>query len=329
MGTSGSWPNFNAWLGTAWGSGAEFWSAGYSWLFASASNLVFGQNPPYFLDDFLAVYPKFFGVPTAFTGGVVTQGSNQITLSSTAGILVGQFLVCGNFPKGTVVTVVSSGGVTVNNNALTANANASLQVYQSPVVPVVVIQLYLNLAYASLVHARWEEQWCVAMGWFIAHYCTLYARSDAVEVLTLVQASIHGEVPGGAKPGTTFTLSGAPPNGALQGLYKNGVFQTPGVDYNLVGNVVTMGAAVTAFDALYATWPVNTTTTTPAQYSPAQIAAQGIANGIETSKAVGDVSASYAVLESLAQFGQWNLTLYGQQLATMAKVVGSGPMVVW
>jgi hypothetical protein len=101
------------------------------------------------------------------------------------------------------------------------------------------------------------------------------------------------------------------------------------VDYTLTGNTITTTVPVTVNDALYATWPINTTTTTPAQYTPAQIAAQGIANGIETSKAVGDVSASYAVLESLAEFGQWNLTLYGQQLATAARVIGAGPMVVW
>ena len=57
--SSGSWPNFNAWLQTAWGAGAEYWSSGYAGLFSAATNLVFGQNPPYTLDDFLSVYPVF------------------------------------------------------------------------------------------------------------------------------------------------------------------------------------------------------------------------------------------------------------------------------
>ena len=326
---SGLVPCFNAWLGTAWGAGGEFWSSGCAGFFGSASNLVFGQNPPYFLDDFLSVCPKFFGASTVLTGASTTLGSNQITVLSATGLLVGQFLICSDFPPGTVITAISGPTVTVTNNALATDAVATLQVYEAPVVPVTVIQLYINLATASLVQARWQEQWYLAMGWFIAHYCTLYAKSDAVEVLTTAQSSIHGETPSGTIPGSTFTLTSIPTNGVLQALYKNGAFQTPGTDYALMGLTITMTTALITGDALYATWPVNSVTSTPAAYTAAQIAAQGIANGIETSKSVGDVSASYSALTSLESFGQWNLTLYGQQLSTMAKVVGSGPMVIY
>lgn len=326
---SGLVPNFNAWLQTAWGAGAEFWSAGPQGFFGNATNLVFGQNPPYYLDTFLAYYPKFFGAPTVYSGVVTLQGSNQATFGSAASLLFGQFCVCGDFPPNTVITKINGNVVTFNNNALTTDSTATVQVYQAPVVPITVIQLYLNLANASLVQCRWQEEWLVAMGWFTAHYLTLYARSDAQEVLTIVQSAIHGETPTGTIPGTAFALSVAPVNGVLQGLYKNGVFQTPGVDYTLLGTAITMTSSVDAGDALYATWPINTTTTAPVVYTAAQVAAQGIANGIEVSKSVGDVSASYSVLNSLEQFGQWNLTLYGQQLATMAKVIGSGPMVIW
>ena len=322
-------PNFNAWLGTAWGSGADYYNASIAGWVCGATNLVFGQNPPYYLDDFLAMYPKFFGAATVLAGCVTIAGSQQVTVPSTAGLLVGQFLVCGDLPKGTVITAVGSGTITVSNAAATSDAAATLQVYQAPVVPVAVILMYLNLASASLVQARWEEQWTVAMAWFIAHYCTLYARSDAQEILTAVQTTLHGEVPAGNQPGTTFTLSAAPPNGTLQGLYKNGQFLTPGIDYTLAGTAITTTVVVTAADSLYAQWPVNTSTSTPVTYTAAQVAAQGIANGIEVSKSVGDVSASYAALESLSSFGQWNLTIYGQQLATMAKIVGMGPMVIW
>jgi len=326
---SGLIPNFNAWLQTAWGAGAEFWSAGPAGFFGSATNLVFGTNPPYYLDNFLAFYPKFFGAATSFIGVTTVAGSNQATFLSVTGLQLGQFVISSDFPPGTVIIGISSLNVTFNNNALTNDNNAVFQAYLAPVVPVAVITLYLNLANASLVQCRWQEEWTVAMGWFIAHYLTLYARSDAAEVLTIATSAIHGEIPAGTKPGTTFTLSAAPTNGTLQGYYKNGVFQTPGVDYTLAGNVITTAVTVLTTDNLYATWPINSTTTSAVTYSAAQVAAQGIANGIMTSKSVGDVSASYNVLESLKEFGQWNLTLYGQQLATMAKVIGSGPMVIW
>ena len=68
---------------------------------------------------------------------------------------------------------------------------------------------------------------------------------------------------------------------------------------------------------------------TSGQPNGAQIAAQGLAGGIQASKSVGDVSVSYQVLTSLEEWGSWQLTSYGQQLATAAKVMGAGPMVVY
>lgn len=330
MGTWSSWPNFNAWLQTAWGAGQEFWSSGPGMAISGATNLVFGKNPPYWLDSFLAIYPKFFGLPTVVSNCSTTAGSNSVAVPSTYGFLQGQFLQSSAFPPGTVVTGLGSGTITVNNNALvTASGTVALVVYQQPPVPVAVIQLYTNLAWASLQQARWQEQWFVAMGWFVAHYVTLYAQTDASEVISQLLTIIHGEIPAGAVPGTVYTLSSVPPGGVLQTLTVNGLMQTPGVDYALDGLTVTFEAATPAGAIIYATWPAQSQVFTPTAATGAMIAAQGLAGGIQTSKSVGDVSVSYQVLESLAAWGQWNLTRYGQQLATMAKVVGSGPMVIY
>ena len=323
---SGSWPNFNAWLQTAWGAGGEFWAS--CGQFYGATNLVFGQNPPYFLDDFLAIYPKFFGSATAISGAATTNGSNVVTVPSVNGLNYGQFLQGTNLPKGTVITGIGDQQITVSTNATATGTNITLMAYEASTIPTTVIQMYLNLAYASLVEARWKEQWYVAMGWFIAHYCTLYAKSDASDVMSVLQTIIHGEVPSGTMPGTVFTLSQEPPGEALQSLTLNGLFQSPGIDYTLDGNTITMTESVTS-GSLYATWPVQEQILTSQPMNGAQIAAAGLAGGIQTSKAVGDVSVSYQVLVSLEDWGTWNLTSYGQLLATMAKVVGSGPMVIW
>ena len=114
-----------------------------------------------------------------------------------------------------------------------------------PPVPNVVLQAYITLASASLVQARWLEQWPIAMALFVAHFATLYAKSD--------------------------------------------------------GN------------------PLSTV---------GQIAAQGISTGIQVGKSVGDVSVNYQPVTGLEDWGSWNLTSYGQQLATMAKIVGAGPMLL-
>lgn len=53
--------------------------------------------------------------------------------------------------------------------------------------------------------------------------------------------------------------------------------------------------------------------------------------GVLTSKSVGDVSASYSTeyLQSLNSWGTWNLTIYGQQFASLAKLVSKAGMYVW
>lgn len=329
MGMSGSWPNYSGWLDNTWGSGAAYGRiCGYPW---NASNLTFGQNPPYFLDNFLAVYPKYFGAGTSLAGFSAAQGTNVLSVSSTAGmgLAAGQFVVIPSFPPGTIITAVSGNSVTVNNNAVAAVSGVSIVVYQAPPIPLAVIQMYLNFAVASLVFQRWQDGWAFAIALFIAHYCTLYARTDAQQVFQTLQTIIHGEPPVGTIPGSTFTLSSAPPNGVLQGFFVNGDFQIPGVDYELDGLTISTTNPVPADAEIYATWPLQQASSTTAVFSAAQIAAQGIAIGIETSKSVGDVSASFQPLEFDENWGAWQLTPYGQQLVTMAAVVGSGPALIW
>ena len=106
------------------------------------------------------------------------------------------------------------------------------------------------------------------------------------------------------------------------------MFQIPGVAYTLVGNTITFANAVPINAVLYAMWPIQVETFSQVPVTGASIAAQGLAGGIQASKSVGDVSVSYAQLTSLENWGQWNLTKYGQQLATMARVIGSGPMLI-
>ena len=295
--------NFNGWLNVAWGSGAAFDVACAN--FYGATNLVFGQNPPYYLDDFKSIYPKFFGLPTALSNCSIVEGTNIVTVPSTNGLDYGQFVQAwGVLPKGTVITGIGVGTVTLNNNAGATNANFSMSVYQTSPIPTGVIQLYLNLAYSSLVQARWQEQWFVAMGWFIAHYITLYARSDASEVFETLQTAIHGETPSGIFPGTEYTLSAAPPGEVLQALTKNGLFLTPGTDYTLDGENITLVAPTVLGDTLYATWSVQVQAFTASAPNGAQIAAQGLAGGIQTSKSVGDVSVGYQPLTALEDWGQ-------------------------
>lgn len=328
MGTNGSWPNFDGWLQNTWGSGQEFGYAGPG-IGAGASNLVFGTNPPYYLDDFLNVYPQFFGAPTQVLGGSTTVGSNQIALPSVTGLLQGQFLQAAGLPPNTVITAVNATGITVSNTATVTATGVVLTVYESPTLPVFVIKMYLNLAWSSLMQARWCEQWYIAMGLFICHYCTMWADSSPASLITALRDTLHGETPDGSGTvgAVTLTLSSAPPTGFIS-LFRNGLIQRPeGDDYSLNGAAITLGMPVQQDDIFWVQWTIQISVSTGA--SASQVAAAGLASGILTSKSVGDVSAGYTTLSSLEAWGAWNLTKAGQLLATMAQVIGSGPMVIW
>jgi hypothetical protein len=59
------------------------------------------------------------------------------------------------------------------------------------------------------------------------------------------------------------------------------------------------------------------------------LAAAGLAGGIIVSHSAGDVSESFEYPPGLENAGAWGLTSFGQQLFTMAKVVGMGMVYAW
>lgn len=245
-----STPNWTQFLDDAFTDGG-FESTGlYACIIETASGVVTGTNPPYTIQDFLALYPKFGGpTVTPSPSGTATQGSPTITgvPSGSGAVATGNPITdsAGLFPDGTVVVSVGSGTITLSNNA-TGSGTTILTVWSAPLIPFVVLLAYISFASASLVQARWQEMWPVAMGLFIAHYATLWMRSDGTGASTAAQA-----------------------------------------------------------------------------------AQQGLALGLQTSKSVGDVSVGYQFLTGLDSWGAFNLTLYGQQLITLAQNVGAGGMLIY
>ncbi len=67
-------------------------------------------------------------------------------------------------------------------------------------------------------------------------------------------------------------------------------------------------------------------------YAPTAVAVfeAGKAQGVITSESAGDVSySSDANIASVPGWAAWNLTVYGQQLATIGKLMGKGGMFVY
>lgn len=119
--------------------------------------------------------------------------------------------------------------------------------FGNAIVPQTVIQQFITMANASVQQARWRAAWQTAMGFFVAHFCTLYLQTAA------------------------------DPN----------------------------SGAAAVFEA-------------------------GRAQGVITGESVGDLSYSADVnAGSVDGWAAWNLTAYGQQLATLARMYGKGGMYIW
>lgn len=162
--------------------------------------------------------------------GNIGDASN-IKSGSNSPFLLGDFLAM--YPQFAQESFVSP-------NQFTEGAN---------LIPEEIIQMYIDLADACIKESRWHAYWKVAMGWFVAHFCTLYIQ------------------------GTADPTGGA-----------------------------------------------------------AAVLAAGQVKGLNTSESVGDVSVSIdynLIAQDLNGWAAWKLTIYGQQLATIGKLVGKGGMYVW
>ena len=239
-----STPGWGLWLDSQWGPGFD--GPDSCLIAARASNVVLGTNPPYTIQDFLAIYPKFGGTPVVLANSASVEGETAITIPATAQLSAGQLVAGPNVPDGAFIASIQGPTAITLSAPATATGSFTLTVFVALVVPLPALAAFVALASASLVQARWMEQWSFAMALFIAHFATLYLRSD-----------------------------GNPNSG------------------------------------------------------PGAIASQGLSIGIQISKAAGDVSVSYQPVTGLDDWGAWNLTVYGTQLSQFAKIIGSGPMLIY
>jgi len=192
----GPGPDINVLFGW-WGTSTYQSSIGLADIAAALNLGPFGGNPPFQIDDFLAIYPKFgtgvLGVSAASlaAGGtgysvndVLTlvqpdaQGAQVKVVSIGGGGVVTTFSIVAQgsgysvSPAGSPLAVTggTGTGATFNVTAITPT--------NLVIVPVPVLQLYLNLASACLSSCRWGEMWPMAMALFVAHFVTLYLMSE-------------------------------------------------------------------------------------------------------------------------------------------------------
>jgi hypothetical protein len=175
------YPDINGFFDMLYGTGGVDLQALTFSFYGGASGIVFGYNPPYTLTDFLGMYPKFFGTPTVFTSVTITAASTTISgFTDTTGLVVGQLLVnLNSFVSDTIITAVDPIAKTISVNVAPTSSDTTFLAYEAPFVPLVVMVTYVLLASSSVMMARYNESWFVAMSLFVAHYLTLYMRTES------------------------------------------------------------------------------------------------------------------------------------------------------
>ena len=191
------------------GSGVCFpWAGNIS----IASNVVVGGNPLYQISDFLQFYPKFGIQPQAIlqatinAGGLGYQAADVITVvqsDASGGTLTAETVdVSGAI---TALAAITNPGIGTGYQVATAlpvtgghGTGALINVtqissYNSAIgLPQAVLQAYINLAGSALSANRWQSLWKVAMGLYVAHFVTLYLRSEGSVGTTAQQVAASG-----------------------------------------------------------------------------------------------------------------------------------------
>jgi len=109
-------------------------------IIAGASNIRGGDNPPFTVDDFKAIYPQFWEQVPA--------------------------------------PIVSDPGAEPDGIAAEAPDSQSDYILK-PFVPDEVIEMYVEFAHACVSIGRYRKSWKMCMGLFIAHFLTMYLQTLA------------------------------------------------------------------------------------------------------------------------------------------------------
>ena len=172
----------------------EFWGSGYESVgpWPLGSGIVLGSNPPYGIADFLAMYPKFGG-PILNLIGTLTSGSPVVTVPSVAVLALGQLVTGVGVASGSVIIGVDSVAKTITLSLnVSATGPSTLSVYTAPFAPIQVFNVYIALASASVMQERWCEAWQLGMALFIAHFLTLWMKSEGGTYVNAGQAAAAG-----------------------------------------------------------------------------------------------------------------------------------------
>lgn len=63
---------------------------------------------------------------------------------------------------------------------------------QTPIVPVPIVVAFVTMAYSALDQGVWQGFWPIGMGYYIAHWVTLWLRTEGTPITSPAQAALEG-----------------------------------------------------------------------------------------------------------------------------------------
>lgn len=296
-----------------WGDGSGEASALLA-LAGSASNVAIGGNPPYTVSDFLTYHPQFTGTPINVQGTLDGTTGVISNLSSVAGLAAGQLVAGPGIVAGSNILSLTPGPI--RTTAITENGGINIVVISS-----------VGIVNGQPCSGPGIQSGSVVLN-VIGSTVTLSQAATADGVNVLVQF--------GSNPSVTISNPTT-----LTGVQTLQVYTNPLVPIPILKSFINVASASIQSVRWCELWYVAMgwyiahncimflrSFAQGSGSSISQVVAAGLAIGIQTSKSAGDVSVGMSVITGLEDWGSFQLTLPGQQFATYAKAIGSGPMLL-
>jgi len=315
----GTMPDVNQLLSQWWGGYYEQTQN----IVAALNYVAPGGNPPWGVNEFLAVRSKFGGAALSPPPeATLTLGSSVVAVNVATSLLPGLWVsdAARGIPPATSLLAVGTYALTLS----------------APAVATAVNDVLLN-----------------ATGGVLSPTLQTTEGSDVVIVSSIAGLSVSEAVFDAAKalaPGSTIASIGslsplslvmsnpAQLNAAGDALT---IYNLPVVPLPALVAYINLAQASLAYGRWMEQWYLGMelfvahfcTLYLQAEGNPGvtagQVAASGLEHGIMLSRSAGDVSASSQLVSGLEDWAAWTETRYGTQFATLAKIAGMGMVLLW